>query len=492
MPHVSPLRTEDPDRVGRYRLAGRISGMPGTGPVFLASSIDGTEVVVRLLHGAWTRDPAERDRFADEASSAARVPPFCTSRIVDAGVGNHHAFLVSEYVAGRSLLETVSDDGPFPGLEIVALAIGSATGLASVHQVGLVHGNFGPEYVIMSAAGPRVIEYGITPPYGSATPSADMLAWAQTMVFAAIGRPPSTFADLDSLPVDLREAVTECLSGDPSLRPSARSIVLALLGGTLPADRALPEGARRAAMAAVSEQPDPDLAPLGAGHAGGPPGGHAGGGPAASGHAGHGGRSGGRTGRASSGHAGPDQAARRRPPGHEPSRRSGMPGIPMIVAGVLVIAVVAFVIVRVLGSAGSSDQARGGSTSPSASTRSVSPGARPSSPTPAITVPPAFAGSWSGQARQVNPPDDFQVRLSLSSGVTNGSVAYSNTSFHCLGQLNPDSVASDTMTLDQGITSGRHTCADGTVTLTTAPDGTLKFAFRGKTGPVASGTLTKT
>jgi hypothetical protein len=282
--------------------------------------------------------------------------------------------------------------------------------------------------------------------------------------------------------------VAECLSGDPSLRPSARSIVLALLGGTLPADRALPEGARRADMAArVSTQPAPDLAPLGAGRADGPPGGHAASGSPAGGHGGH---SGGRTGRAGSGHAGPDQAARRRPSGNEPRRRSGGPGIPMIVAGVLVIAVVAFVIVRVLGSAGS-DQAQESTTSPTASTRSASPRAKPSSPAAAITVPPTFAGAWSGQARQVNPPDEFQVKLSLSPGVGSGSVAYSNTSFHCVGQLSPDSVASDTMTLDQGITSGRHTCADGTVTLTTGPDGTLKFAFRGKTGPVASGTLTK-
>ncbi|HEX3490587.1 MAG TPA: serine/threonine protein kinase, partial [Streptosporangiaceae bacterium] len=80
MPNVTPLRAEDPDRVGRYRLSGRISGMPGTGPVFVASSVSGAEVVVRLLRGSWTRDPAERDRFADEASSAARVPPFCAAR----------------------------------------------------------------------------------------------------------------------------------------------------------------------------------------------------------------------------------------------------------------------------------------------------------------------------------------------------------------------------------------------------------------------------
>lgn len=474
MPHVTPLRAEDPDRIGRYRLAGRISGMPGTGPVFVASSVGGTEVVVRLLLGGWTRDPAERDRFADEASSAASVAPYCAARIVDAGVEDDRAFLVSEYVAGRSLLEIVSDDGPFPGLELEALAIGSATGLASVHQAGLVHGNFGPEYVVLSAAGPRVIEYGITPPYGMATPSADMLAWAQTMVFAAIGRPPATYADLDTLPAHLRDGVAECLSGDPALRPSARSIVLDLLGGTLPAELALPEGARRAAMAAwAADLPAQDLTPLGAARGGGAPGG-AGRGPASGGH------SAGRT----------DPAARRRAAGTPRPRRRGL--VPAVVAGIVVLAVVVFVIVQVVGSARPGGQAQGSTSPPAASTSPASPSRSPSSSPPGVTVPAVFSGLWTGQARQVNPPDEFKVRLRLPSGVASGSVAYSNASFSCTGQLSPDSVTTGTLTLDQGITSGRHTCADGTVTLTTAPDGALKFTFRGKTGPVASGTLTKT
>jgi eukaryotic-like serine/threonine-protein kinase len=451
---------------------------------------------VRLLRGGWTRDPAERDRFAAEASSAARVPPYCAARIVDAGVQGDFAFLISEYVAGRSLLETVSDDGPFPGLELEALAIGSATGLASVHQAGLVHGNFGPEYVVMSVSGPRVIEYGITPPYGSATPSADMLAWAQTMVFAAIGRPPATYADLDSLPVDLREAVAECLSGDPAQRPSARSIVLDLLGGTLPTEQALPEGARRAALAAGADHPSPDLASLAARRAGGPPvTGQPGSGPVGGGHGGHAGHAGTRPGGHSghggqgghSGHGSPEQAARRRPAAPEPRRRRA---VPLIVAGIVVVAVVAFVLVQVLGSGGSGGQAQD-DASPTASTSAASPSQSQTAPTGAITVPPGFAGSWTGQASQANPPDQFQVRLSLSAGVADGDVSYTNSSTHCVGQLSPDSAATSTLTLAQGITAGRHTCADGTVTLATTPGGTLKFTFRGKSGPVVTGTLTK-
>ena len=441
MPNVTPLRAEDPDRVGRYRLSGRIVGHARNGArSSWPGAVRAPDVVSPAAARGLDAGPGRAsDRFAAEASSAAAGAAVLRRPDPRRGRGRRlRAFLVSEYVAGRSLLETVSDDGPLPGLELEALAIGIATGLASVHQAGLVHGNFGPEYVVMSASGPRVIEYGITPPYGSATPSADMLAWAQTMVFAAIGRPPATYADLDSLPADLREAAAECLSGDPALRPSARSIVLDLLGGTLPADRALPEGARRAALAARAAEP----ARTGPGLTGrrarrrvsGRPRGRRDGGRRSRGRAVEPGQR--RSRRAGSGRAAP--LGQGRPAPH----RRGL--VPAVVAGIVVIAVVAFVIIRVLGSAGSAGQAQDSASPPAASTSPASSRASrsPASPGPgAITVPATFSGSWTGQARQVNPPDEFQVRLTLPPGVSDGSVAYSNASFSCVGQLSPDSVA---------------------------------------------------
>ena len=96
MPKVTPLRADDPDRIGRYRLDGRISGLPGAGPFYLAAGPDGTELSVRLLRGAWTHDAAARDRFAAEAGSARRVPPFCAARIMDFGTSEDYAYLVSE------------------------------------------------------------------------------------------------------------------------------------------------------------------------------------------------------------------------------------------------------------------------------------------------------------------------------------------------------------------------------------------------------------
>ena len=186
MPHEVPLRSGDPRRVARYQLTGRLDGIPSDDPIFIGAGPDGTEVAITVLSGEWALDAAARDRFAAEAAVAKRVPPFCAARVLDAGLDGSQAYLVSEYVRGQSLLELVAAEGVQRGHDLEAVAVGMATGLASVHQAGLVHGSFGPEFVIMAADGsPRVVEFGITPPYGAATPSADMLAWAQTVVFAA-------------------------------------------------------------------------------------------------------------------------------------------------------------------------------------------------------------------------------------------------------------------------------------------------------------------
>src|SRR5271165_5892544 len=202
MPHPIPLSSGDPKRVGQYRLTGRLAGIPSDDPIFIGLGPDDAHVAITVLSGDWALDAAARDRFAAEAAVAKRVPPFCAARVLDAGLEGYEAYLVSEYVPGPSLLEVVTADGVIGGPDLQAVAIGMATGLASVHQAGLVHGNFGPGYLIMAADGaPRVVEFGITPPYGTATPAADMIAWAQTVVFAATGRPPASRSDLAVLPV---------------------------------------------------------------------------------------------------------------------------------------------------------------------------------------------------------------------------------------------------------------------------------------------------
>src|SRR5215813_831037 len=94
MPQQVPLRPGDPRRLGRYRLGGRIEGIPSEDPVFIGLSADGREVAISLLRGDWAHDAAARDRFAAEAAVAKRVPPFCAARVLDAGLDGEDAYLV--------------------------------------------------------------------------------------------------------------------------------------------------------------------------------------------------------------------------------------------------------------------------------------------------------------------------------------------------------------------------------------------------------------
>jgi eukaryotic-like serine/threonine-protein kinase len=433
MPHVTPLHADDPSHVGRYRLAGRIAGMPSAGPVYLGRTINGSDVTITLLDGDWTRDPAERDRFTAEANAASRVAPFCAARILGSGFEGKQAFLVSEHVAGPSLFELITEEGPWAGGYLEALAIGTATGLAAVHQAGLVHGDFGPDYVVLGANGPRVIEFGITPPYGSATPAADMRAWAQTVLFAATGGPSDPSGeDLELLPEPLRTLARRCLSEGPGDQPSARSVVVELLGDGNPPAGVLGEGSRRAVPAAA-----PAAAP----------------GPA----------------------DGPGRPRRTRT-----RRAAAIWWAAGVTACILAIAVG----IRI---------AQSQSSQPSRPADAAKPtphASQPTRPARAGTVPASVAGTWSGQVSQTSASGAFSVsvQVSLAAGAAGGTVHYSGP-FSCVDDLSLVSDARGTLTMDQRIVRGP--CQRGVVTLIPVSKTSMQFSFKGKGAPAATGTLAR-
>jgi serine/threonine protein kinase len=494
MPHQTPLRSGDPRGVGRYRVAGRMVGIPTDDPIFVGTGPDGSEVAISFLRGDWSLDAAARDRFAAEAAVAKRVPPFCAARVLDAGYDGSDAYLVSEYVPGPSLLEVVAREGVRRAHDLEAIAVGMATGLASVHQAGLVHGSFGPEYVILSTADgtPRVVEFGITPPYGTATPSADMYAWAQTLAFAASGRPPVTAGDLEALPLHLRDVVELCLDPEASQRPAARAVVLSLLGGSEIPAGVLAEGSRRATRPVSTPPPGFDDT-----------------GPA--------GRSGehslrpgtdrehrsalalpaqSRAGQARGPQAGPGQSRSPAGPGrsHGGAARPAWSGRGLragLIAGavVVIVALVAVLVTHVLGGSNSSNGRLSSETGRTVTSPPVSPSVSATpSPTPGPSTPASFAGSWTGQVQQP-PTDTYDVSVRLRAGAGTGRIRYSGTGLSCSGELTLVTAASQKLTMTQDITKG--SCENGNVTIELSSTGSsVQFVFSSN-GPTASGTLSR-
>jgi eukaryotic-like serine/threonine-protein kinase len=431
MPHVTPLQADDPRRVGRYRLTGRIASQAGadgdTQRVFMAKMVDDGTVIVTLLGGERVADAAARDRFTAEARVARRVAPFCAARILDAGIEHDEPYLVAEYVPGPTLTEAVGHEGPMPPATLEALAIGTATGLMAIHQTGLVHGRLGPDHVVLGPDGPRVTHFGITPPYGTATPAADLGAWANTVIFAAVGRQPVGPRDLDALPDDLRDVVAACLAPNLAARPVARTVLTRLLRGHDLSSGLLTEGTRQARPAArtpasttpVIRQPAPIRS------------------------------------------------------------RSGVI-IWVVACAVCVIAIVVAAVFVF--------RPRPGPTASTTATPRVNATQLPR-PLTSASAPAALTGSWAGPIHQTNPQLTVSVRISLPARSATGTITY--PSLQCSGKLAIVSVGDGTLTLDQTISSGRQNCRDGVLKLASGPGGTITFTFLRPGGGNPAGTLTR-
>lgn len=267
MPEVTSLLPGDARTLGPYRLTGRL-GEGGQGVVYLGHAPDGSAVAVKVLHERWTTSERVKERFGKEVAAARRVAPFCVAQVLDANLSGAPPYIVTEYVDGPTLLQSVRADGPRSGPALHRLAVATATALAAIHEAGVVHRDFKPANVLLGSDGPRVIDFGIartvdgaatqtgsavgTPAYmapeqfanGAIGPAADVFAWGCVIAFAATGDAPfgsdSVAAvtqrvlyrepDLGALAGPLRDIVAACLVKNPSGRPQMRDILLFLLG----------------------------------------------------------------------------------------------------------------------------------------------------------------------------------------------------------------------------------------------------------------------
>ncbi|MFI9004651.1 serine/threonine-protein kinase [Streptomyces sp. NPDC053541] len=263
------LQPNDPSELGPYRLLGRL-GSGGMGTVFAAEDDAGQLVAVKVINAHLAGDERFAREFGREVTAARRVRPFCTAPVLDAQLDKHPLFLVTEYVDGPSLQELVTVSGPLRGAALEQLAVGMAAALTAIHHAQVVHRDLKPSNVLLSAVGPRVIDFGIartlngpgasvqpthlsgTPGYiapevlrgGPVTAAADLFAWGCVMAYAASGAPPfpgdEVFAvhqrvlteppQLAGLTDPLRRLVVRALDKDPGRRGTAAELLAQLVG----------------------------------------------------------------------------------------------------------------------------------------------------------------------------------------------------------------------------------------------------------------------
>ncbi len=257
----TPLLQTDPSQIGRYRLVARL-GAGGMGVVYLGE-YQGHQVAVKVLRPELADDPEFRIRFGREVSALTRVQGMCTVRVIEADTEAPKPFLVTEYADGPSLSEYVGAHGPLDAGMLYGLATGLAEALTAIHAAGIVHRDLKPSNVLLTAGGPKVIDFGIAQALdttsltrtgitvgsagymapeqvtGRAGTAADIFTWAVTVAFAASGQSPfGTGAsdailyrivhgvpDLTAVPPGLRPLVEAALAKEPQARPTAPQLL---------------------------------------------------------------------------------------------------------------------------------------------------------------------------------------------------------------------------------------------------------------------------
>src|SRR6201986_251267 len=157
---MDSLTADDLRTVGEFRLLARL-GAGGMGQVFLASSLAGRMVAVKVIHPELCRDTDFLRRFRNEVEAAQKVSGWYTAPVVAAGVDDNPPWLGTAFVPGPSLDACASGNGPLPVPAVWRLAAGLAEALRAVHAAGLVHRDLKPANVLLAIDGPRVIDFGI-------------------------------------------------------------------------------------------------------------------------------------------------------------------------------------------------------------------------------------------------------------------------------------------------------------------------------------------
>ncbi|MBE1531880.1 serine/threonine-protein kinase [Actinomadura algeriensis] len=305
MPEALPLQPGDPRRLGSHEVTGRL-GVGEQGAVFRGTGPAGRTVAVKLLHVRLSGDPGAAARFTAAFEPARRISGFCTAAVLDAGVQDDRAYVVSECVDGPSLQQLVDEEGPRGGAVVERVAVGMAVALAAVHRAGALHHDLKPANVLLGRDGPKMCDIGVAraleavnavpaglstdnPAYRApeqlsglgAGPEADVFAWAATMLFAATGANPFGDGspseamqkvmyddpDLSAVPESLRDVLSDALAKDPAARPTAKALLGRLLDESGPLAGRMPaslvtEGRALAGAAAPAPNPQVPSAPI--------------------------------------------------------------------------------------------------------------------------------------------------------------------------------------------------------------------------------------
>ncbi|WP_229342680.1 serine/threonine-protein kinase [Streptomyces flavotricini] len=219
-------------------------GSGGSGRVVLAvHEATGTPVAVKYLSDRLREDPAFVGEFRAEARLLGGLDTPYVVRLYEYVEAPAGAAIVMELVDGISLRALLKQAGQADPEAALVVLKGSLLGLAAAHRAGVVHRDYKPENVLVSADGSsKLVDFGIaarrgetpgvagTPAYMApeqwqgrpASPAADVYAATATFFECLTGRKPFAGENFAELAVQHIEAPVPETEAPEPVRPLIR------------------------------------------------------------------------------------------------------------------------------------------------------------------------------------------------------------------------------------------------------------------------------
>ena len=138
------------DLDGKYRL-NRMVGRGGMGAVYAATDLRlERTVAVKAMMGTMFDDAVARQRFAREARASAKIVHPNVVGVFDFGEFDGGAYLVLEFLRGKSLRASLDSDGRLGAAEALPLLTNIFDGVAAAHAQQVIHRDLKPENIFLA------------------------------------------------------------------------------------------------------------------------------------------------------------------------------------------------------------------------------------------------------------------------------------------------------------------------------------------------------
>lgn len=146
----------------RYRVGERVA-KGGMASVYQARDVRLDRIVaVKVMHAPYADDPIFVERFIREAKAAAALNHPNVVAVYDQGVENNLTFLVMELVNGFTLRDMVLNRGKLSPAEAASVMEPILGALSAAHRKNVVHRDVKPENVLISRDGQvKVADFGL-------------------------------------------------------------------------------------------------------------------------------------------------------------------------------------------------------------------------------------------------------------------------------------------------------------------------------------------